>query len=160
LRSRPWVVAILVCAGALPASPARSWPAPPTPAAKGTPGALADLPWAAWFRANTVVSDKKTHVHFLWDANAVRSRFEGKEKLAMIRAAARQVVVSLYPAGATADQIRVDIVFAARRDGYGNPRWDSLQRVAHLEFSRRKLLEAAAAPDEPGRGFEKFEVFR
>jgi hypothetical protein len=153
------LVSIGLCwMAALVTSPAR--PATPTPSAKEGSAALAGLPWGTWFEKNTFVTDKKAYVHILWDAVSVRRQLEGKEKLAMIHEAGRQLVLLRYPGGATADQIRVDIVFVTKRDGYGNPRWDSIQRMAHLEFSRRKLLESTPAGGEPTRGYEKFEVFQ
>jgi hypothetical protein len=135
-------------------------PAPPaTPRPDTGSGGLASLPWATWLEKNTIVSDKKSYIHVLWDANAVRARFEGKGKSATISEAGRQLARLRYPPGATADQVRVDIVFITKRDGYGNPRWDSIERLAHLEFSRKKLL-AAPNGGEPGQGYEKFEIQR
>jgi hypothetical protein len=130
-----------------------------TPPADTGSGGLASLPWAIWFEKNTIVSDKKSYVHVLWDANAVRARFEGKDKAATIGEAGRQLARLQYPPGATADQVRVDVVFITKRDGYGNPRWDSIERLAHLEFSRKKLL-AAPGGGEPRRGYDKFEIQR
>jgi hypothetical protein len=66
----------------------------------------------------------------------------------------------LYPQSATSDRIKADIVFVAKRDEYGNPQWDSLQKVAHLEFSRKKLLESPPAASDPARGYDKFEISR
>ena len=31
--------------------------------------------WPAWFAKNTVVTDKKSYVHFFWNANDVKDRF-------------------------------------------------------------------------------------
>jgi anaerobic selenocysteine-containing dehydrogenase len=133
-------------------------PSTAVPDAVATPATLASLPWATWFEKNTTVSDKGAYVHILWDANAVRTRFEGKDKRALIAEAARQLALLRYPKTATADQIRVDIVFVTQRDEYGNPKWDTLQRVAHLELSRKLAGQAAAA--DPEKGFQKFEIFR
>ena len=132
---------------------------PATPQMEMDSGSLSRLPWATWFEKNTTVSDKKSYVHVMWDANAVRAEFEGKSKLALIGEAGRQLALLRYPAGAGADDVRVDIVFITKRDGYGNPQWDSIQRLAHLEFSRKKLL-ATPAGGQPGRGYEKFEILR
>lgn len=133
-------------------------PSAVTPVPAATPGGLAGLPWSSWFEKNTTVSDKRAYVHILWDANAVRSRFEGKDKRALIAEAARQLALLRYPKTASADQIRVDIVFVTQRDGYGNPKWDSLQRVAHLEFSRKRVAEAPPG-SKLKKAFDKFEVF-
>ena len=118
-------------------------------------------PWAEWFAKNTVATDKKAYVHFFWNANDVKDRFptDGRARDAMLAEAARQLVGLQYPKTATADSIRVDVVFVAQRDEYGMPKWDTMRRVAHLEFSRKTL--EAARPDEsdPRRGFDKFEVY-
>ena len=50
------------------------------------------------------------------------------------------------------------LLFVAQRDEYGNPKWDTLQRVAHAEFSRKRVTEAAAGA-ELEKAFTKFEVF-
>jgi anaerobic selenocysteine-containing dehydrogenase len=117
-----------------------------------------DLPWASWFEKNTTVSDKGGYVHMMWDANAVRSRFEGKGERAFIAEAARQLALLRYPKSSSADQVRADIVFVTQRDEYGNPKWDTLQRVAHVEFSRKLVLGASGADLE--KSFQKFEIFR
>ena len=118
----------------------------------------AAIPWASWFEKTTTVADKKTYVHILWDAAAQKERIAGKEKRSLLAEAARQLVLLRYPAGASADAVRVDIVFVAERDEYGNPKWDSLERVAHVELSRKKVAGAPSDAD-PEKLFEKFEVF-
>ena len=123
------------------------------------PGAVSDPPWAAWFEKNTTVSDKKTYVHFFWNANDVRRRFEGKGREAMIAEAARQLVLMQCPKTATADRMKVDIVFVAERDGYGMPKWDTLQRVAHLELSKQRLLAINKSPESLRRAFDRFELY-
>lgn len=117
--------------------------------------------WSEWFAKNTVVTDKKAYVHFFWNAQDVRDRLStnGKEKDALLAEAARQLVALAFPKDATADAMRVDIVFVAERDEYGMPKWDTMRRVAHLEFSRKKLSETPRRADEPRLGFDKFEVF-
>ena len=115
--------------------------------------------WSEWFAKNTVVTDKKAYVHFFWNANDVRDRFEGKDKDALLAEAARQLVALAFPKDAAADAVRVDIVFVAERDEYGMPKWDTLRRVAHLEFSRKKLSETPRRAGEPRLGFDVFEVF-
>ena len=117
--------------------------------------------WPAWFAKNTVVTDKKTYVHFFWNANDVKDRFptNAKEKDALLAEAARQLVALQFPKAATADAMRVDVVFVAERDEYGMPKWDTMKRVAHLEFSKKKLSETPPDASEPRRGFDKFEVF-
>jgi hypothetical protein len=147
----------ILCAAAVLPDRMMGEPLAVAPGAVATPGALSGLPWPSWFEKNTMVSDKQTYVHILWDADAVRSRFEGKDKRAFIAEAARQLALLRYPRSASADQLRVDIVFVTQRDEYGSPKWDTLQRVAHLEFSRKLAGQASTDPD---RDFQKFEVFR
>ncbi len=143
MTARPILVLLFVAAlaAALPAAPAPDWP--------------------AWFARNTVVTDKKTYVHFFWNANDVKDRFStnGKEKDALLAEAARQLVALQYPKAATADAMRVDVVFVAERDEYGMPKWDTMKRVAHLEFSKKTLSQTPPDASDPRRGFDKFEVF-
>jgi hypothetical protein len=134
-------------------------------AARAVPAAdpAPNWPWAAWFEKNTTVTDKKTYVHFFWNAQDQRARFEGKGKAGepLLAEAARQLVVRLCPRTATADRMKVDVVFVAERDGYGMPKWDTLQRVAHLECSKQKLLSLGAAPSASDlrKVFDTFELF-
>lgn len=126
------------------------------------PSAYAGDPdWPAWFAKNTTVTDKKTYVHFFWNANDVRARFSGREREPLVAEAARQLVVRLYPPKSTADVVKVDVVFVAERDGYGMPKWDTLSRVARLEASRKKLLAVpASAPfGELKKAFDRFELY-
>lgn len=116
-------------------------------------------PWANWFAKNTVVTDKKAYVHFFWNANDVKDRFQGKDKDALLAEAARQLVALQSPRDATADAMRVDVVFVAERDEYGMPKWDTMSRVAHMEFSKKTLAQTPPSASEPRRGFDKFEVF-
>jgi len=119
--------------------------------------------WPGWFEKNTTVTDKKTYVHFFWNAQDQRARFEGKGKARepLLAEAARQLVVRLCPRTAAADRMKVDIVFVPERYGYGMPKWDTLQRVAHLECSRKKLLSLGESPgaSDLRRVFDSFEIF-
>jgi len=117
--------------------------------------------WPVWFAKNTVVTDKKAYVHFSWNANDAKDRFStnGRDKDALLAEAARQLVALQYPKAATADAMRVDVVFVAERDEYGMPKWDTMKRVAHLEFSKKTLSATPPNASEPRRGFDKFEVF-
>jgi len=127
----------------------------------GATGSVGAPDWPAWFAKNTTVTDKKTYVHFFWNANDVRDRFTGKAREPLVAEAARQLVARQFPARAAADVVKVDVVFVAERDGYGMPKWDTLQRVAHLEGSRKKILAVPpAAPfAELRRAFDRFELF-
>jgi|HubBroStandDraft_1064217.scaffolds.fasta_scaffold40512_2 hypothetical protein len=126
----------------------------PTPdsTATGTPGAPvtlikkwnpATVPWDNWFKDNAMVTDKTDHVHFFWNAQDFKVNFEVKEKKARLAQAALELVNRLFPADAKEDPVKVDIVYVLERDSYGQPKWDTLQQVAHFEFSRSKALQAA-----------------
>jgi hypothetical protein len=114
----------------------------PTPAPKvsETP----EVPWTSWFAKNTMVTDKKSYVHFFWNAQDVRDKFAGPAKKELVARAAWELVRSLYPARATADLMKIDIVFVRERDNYGLPKWESLERVAHVELSREKVAAMAS----------------
>jgi len=123
--------------------------AEPTPAPKvsETPA----VPWSSWFAKNTMVTDKKSYVHFFWNAQDVREKFAEPAKKEFVAQAAGELVRSLYPAKASADLMKVDIVFVRERDSYGLPKWESLERVAHIELSREKVVSAMAGGATPAR---------
>lgn len=129
---------------------------PPSAAVKGEPA------WPVWFDKNTMVTEKPAYVHILWNARDAAGYLEGKEKKRRLAEAARQLVLLRYPKGSR-DGVRIDIVFVKDRDQYGLPKWDTLQKIAHLEFLRSRLLtpdgafrQASANPEE---GFDKFEMY-
>lgn len=72
-----------------------------------------------------------------------------KDKKQRLAEAALQLVSRLYPADVKADQVKVDIVYVLERDSYGQPKWDSLQQVAHFEFLKSKALKLAKSKREP-----------
>ena len=121
-----------------------------------------EAPWPSWFEKNTQVTEKADYVHILWNARDADAYLQGKEKKSRIAEAARQLVLLTYPKGAR-DRVRVDIVFVRERDQYGLPKWDTLQRVAHLEFSKSRLLQPAGpkprGSNDLSAAFDKFEVF-
>jgi hypothetical protein len=49
------------------------------------------------------------------------------------------------PEKAAPDLVKVDVVFVRERDNYGLPKWDTLERVAHVELLRSRLPAAASA---------------
>jgi hypothetical protein len=117
---------------------------------------VASVPWDAWFEKNTLVTDKTEapwdynpadsgtyvpYVHFFWNAQDFKVNFELKDKKNRLAEAAIELVKRLYPKTAKADLMKVDIVYVLERDNYGMPSWDSLIRVAHLEFSRTLALK-------------------
>jgi hypothetical protein len=119
------------------------------------------VPWKTWFEKNTTLTEKHGYIHIFWNAQEARSYLEGKEKKRRIAEAARHLVTLLYPNGLQ-DRVRIDIVFVLERDQYGMPKWDSLQRVAHLELSKARLLQAGSGKRDaeiPPSAFEKFEVY-
>lgn len=139
---------IVACALALglllrhPAAKAAATPAVPTPSA-----AREAEPWAGWFAKNTMVTDKKTYVHVFWNAQDARAQLSGPGKRDIVIRAAAELVRTAWPKKATADIVKVDIVFVRERDNYGLPKWDTLERVAHVELLRSKLESAGAGAD-------------
>jgi hypothetical protein len=142
---------------------ARPSPAAPTrPAAAAPVPAGSEPPWSAWFEKNTMVTEKTGYVHILWNARDAASYLQGKEKKRRLAEAARQLILQRYPKGSR-DSVRLDVVFVEARDEYGAPKWDSLQRVAHLEFSKSRIVgpdgAARRSSANPEERFDKFEVF-
>ncbi len=99
--------------------------------------------WDDWFKSNAMVTDKTDYVHFFWNAQDFKVNFETQDKKVRLADAALELVKRLYPADAKADQVKVDIVYVLERDSYGQPKWDSLQQVAHFEFLKSKALKPA-----------------
>jgi hypothetical protein len=104
-----------------------------------------EVPWDDWFKKNVIATDKLDYVHYMWNAQDARSNFEGKDRKYRLADAAFQLVATQQPVSAKADLAKVDIVFVLERDSYGMPKWDSLQRVGHFEFSRAKAMKLLKA---------------
>ncbi len=148
---------------------ASTYLAAPTPAASPLSRvipkwSMSAVPWDAWFKDNAMVTDKTDYVHFFWNAQDFKANFEVKEKKKRLAEAALQLVSRLYPSDAKADLVKVDIVYVLERDVYGQPKWDSLQQVAHLEFLRSKDSKLAKTKKEPSdealqKAFDKFDLF-
>jgi hypothetical protein len=102
---------------------------------------MATVPWDEWFKKNALVTDKGAYVHFFWNAQDAKSNFEGKDAKFRLADAALELVAQLHPSTSQADLAKVDIVYVLERDSYGEPKWDSLQRVVHFEFSRAQALK-------------------
>lgn len=141
----------------------------PTPTAL-LPGkwTAAKVPWDLWFKDNTIVTnktntDKTEYVHFFWNANDFKANFEVKDKESHLADAAVYLVKNLFPADAKADLVKVDIVYVLERDNYGEPKWDSLQQVLHVEFLRSKMMAGKKLPNfsvkAPDKVFDKFQIF-
>jgi hypothetical protein len=134
----------------------------PTPLLKGK-WIAAKVPWDLWFKNNALVTDKNEYVHFFWNANDFKANFEVKGKETRLADAAVYLVKSLFPADSKADLVKVDICYVLERDTYGLPKWDSLQRVAHMEFLRSKVTDGKKLPNfsvkDPAKVFDKFELF-
>jgi hypothetical protein len=126
---------------------------------------LPAVPWDAWFKDNALVTDKGKYVHFFWNAQDFKGNFEVKEKRQRLAAAALEIVKRLYPAKAKADWVKVDIVYVLERDEYGLPKWDSLERVAHIETLRSKAPKKPVSDDSTftaeflKKTFDKFDLF-
>jgi hypothetical protein len=110
---------------------------------------MALAPWDDWFKSNAMVTDKTDYVHFFWNAQDFKANFEVKDKKLRLEEAALQLVSRLYPSDAKADVVKVDIVYVLERDSYGQPKWDSLQQVAHFEFLRSKSKKLAEGKKDP-----------
>jgi len=115
----------------------------PTPFANIPTGQwkLAEVPWDDWFKKNVIATDKGDHVHYMWNAQDAKTNFDGKDQKFRLADSALELAAKLQPSTATSDRSIVDIVYVLERDSYGMPKWDSLQRVAHFEFSRAKALK-------------------
>jgi hypothetical protein len=134
----------------------------PTPLLPGK-WIAAKVPWDLWFKHNTIITDDSAYVHFFWDANDFKANFEVKDKESRLADAAIYLVKKAYPASATADLVKVDIVYVLERDIYGEPKWDSMQQVLHVEFLRSKVTAGKKLPDfsinKPDKVFDKFQIF-
>jgi hypothetical protein len=150
---------------------AQETPAPATPpTGPGTPVAAiakwnsSQVPWDDWFKSNAMVTDKTEYVHFFWNAEDFKANFEVKDKKVRLAQAALELVKRLYPADGQADPVKVDIVYVLERDTYGQPKWDSLQQVAHFEFLKSKALKASGKKNSFSEAwmdkfFDKLEIY-
>jgi hypothetical protein len=156
---KKWLI-ILFFLGAI-STMAESTPTP-TPLLSGK-WIASKVPWDLWFKKNNIVTDNINYVELFWNANDFKANFEIKDKDTRLADAAVYLVKKLYPADSKADLIKIDIVYVLERDSYGMPKWDSLQQVAHIEFSRSKIMANHKLPDfsatSPDKVFDKFQVF-
>jgi len=135
-------------------------PSAPSSTATALPAASrGPIPWADWFKKNALVTDKKEYVHFFFNAQDFKERYQGENKNLMIAQTAAQLVAQLYPKTAVSDQIKMDIVFVTERDEYGLPKWDSLERVAHLEFLKSVVIKKGK-PKKKFSGAEISKIFK
>jgi len=158
------VLAALFTTGAPGGSPAapltKVTPLGTPPASAAAPAAATPFP-AAWFDKNVIVTKKEGYVHVFWNAQEARGPLTGPDKRMVLARVARRLAAEKVGAGV--DRVKMDVVFVRERDRYGMPRWDTLEKVAHLEFSRDALLEGlkeGAVPEKAqmARLFEIFEV--
>ena len=135
-----------------------------TPLVKATasvaPAAAPEFP-AAWFDKNVIVTNKAGYAHVFWNAQEARGSLAGPDKGVLLARVARRLTAEKVGAGV--DRVKLDVVFVRERDRYGMPRWDTLEKVAHLEFSRGALLEGLKEGVVPEKAqiaklFEVFEV--
>lgn len=144
-----------------PATPlARATPAVTATASAPAPTAVPAFP-AAWFDKNVIVTNKEGYVHVFWNAQEARGALTGPDKRVVLARAARRLATEKVSAGT--GLVKMDVVFVRERDRYGVPRWDTLEKVAHLEFSREALLEGLKEGVVPEKAqmaklFEVFEV--
>jgi len=122
------------------------------------------IPWPIWFKKNVLIKDKKQYVYMFFNIQDFKKSFEGKDKNAMLASAASHLVADLYPKTATAKLIKMDMVFIKERDEYGLPKWDTLERVAHLECLKSSVLRSGKPRNsftekEIKKAFLKFQLF-
>ena len=142
-----------------------------SPAAKATPAVTATASVAAtatapafpavWFDRNVIVTNKEGYVHVFWNAQEARGALAGPDKRVVLARAARRLAAEKVKAGT--GLVKMDVVFVRERDRYGMPRWDTLEKVAHIEFSREALLEGlkeGVVPEQAqlAKLFNVFEV--
>lgn len=150
MTASPAALSLLLALAAPAAGPA---PSPAAPA------------WERSFEKDTTTKDRGTYVHVFWNAQEARAALSGPDRATLLARAAWRAASGRFPAKATADRVVMDVVFVKERDSYGMPRWDTLEKVAHLEFSRRKVLDglpAGAVPKgtDPVRLFDVFQTPR
>lgn len=138
--------------------------APPAAAAPGAKPAEAPFDARPFFDNAVMVTDKGAYVHIFWDMRDADSQLKGPERRARLVTAAAQLVLDQFPAGSAAETAKVDIVLVKERNEYGRPKWDSLQKVAHLEGRFARIREAARVnaglvTAVPEQAFEKIELF-
>jgi hypothetical protein len=122
------------------------------------------IPWGDWFKDNANVTDNTDYVYFFWNAQDFKANLEVKDKKRRLAEAALQLASRLFPAGAKADTVKVDIVYILERDAYNQPKLNTLQKVAHFEFHRAKALKLATGKKEPSlkdlqKAFDKFVIY-
>jgi len=123
-------------------------PPTPTPWPALKSWKASEVPWDGWFKGNVLVTEKKGYVHFFLNAQDLRKNLETKDKRQRLAETALEMARRLYPPGAKADRLKLDIVYVLERDEYGAPKWDSLKRVAHFEVDRSKIpaVDGAGKP--------------
>ncbi len=122
------------------------------------------IPWEDWFKNNAESTDDGDYVYLFWNAQDFKANFEVKDKKRRLAEAALKLASQLYPSSAKADAVKVDLVYILERDAYNQPKLDSLQKVAHFEFLRSKVLGLAGGKKEPSlaalqKAFDQFIVY-
>lgn len=122
------------------------------------------VPWDSWFEKKANVTDKTDYIYIYWDAQSYRGNFEVKDKKKRLAEAALELASRLYPSESKIDLIKLDISYLMDLDSYGEPKWDSLQQVAHFEFSRAKVVKFLKSKKpltdaQMKNVFSKFEIY-
>ena len=159
-----WILLFLLAINAGSLGAQEAVPSPTQVLKLMSPWDGAKAPWDEWFKKNTTATDKTDYVYIFWDANDFKGNFEVKDKKRRLAEAALQLVKRLYPSDATADLVKLDIGYILEKDSYGLPKWDSLQKVAHLEFLKSKILKQGKSPVKLSEAvikkmFDKFEIY-
>lgn len=106
-----------------------------TASVESEPSASSDPDWSPYFADTTMVTDKPDYVHVFWNAYGAREHLAEGDRSGRLGRAAVQLALSQVAGSTDKDSFKVDIVYVSEKDNYGKPRWDSLKKVAHLEFS-------------------------
>lgn len=135
------------------------------PVAAATPAAAAETAFDArpFFENTVLVTDKGDYVHMFWNAFGAASVLEGPDRRRRLAIGAAQLVLDRLPADVAKEIAKVDIVFVKERNEYGQPKWDSLQKIAHFELHVARIKEAAQITDGrvtaiPEQAFDRIDV--
>lgn len=117
----------------------------------------------AWTDKYVIITPKSGYIHVLIDGETLRSSLEGSGMHSAVALDALQLAQSSGLLDPASDLIKLDVVLFKNRDNYGAPMWDSMQRLAHLEFSVKTLSKASAdtfqKPDAEWTGLFKSVTF-
>jgi hypothetical protein len=134
------LLAALCCNALFGQAPA----APPAPTPAAVPGTDPKTAWTKpWMDKYVKAYPRTDNVYVLIDAETLHAKLEGSGNHAAVAREALELLRCLpLPAGSP-DLVKLDVVYFKDRDSYGAPLWDSVERLGHLEFSRKALVQAS-----------------